>query len=591
MAGREPSVSAVPSSGWRRGLPAVAIALASSLPYLPAVASPFIQWDDLYYVVNAPLRLGGWRGLALQWDLIRALDSQRIEFFPLRDSVYWALWQLFGANPVPYHLTNLAFHALTSILVWRLGLRLGLSAWVAISGALTFAVHPIHVESVVWISALKDPMFLSAMLGSLVCYLRYRETLRPLDYGASLVLLMAALACKSLALPTVAIMVVAERWLGQPTPWRLIALRMIGPLAITAVSFGFIVLVGKANGVITGPHGGTWSSHWVLMSWALVRYIQQAVFPLGFRLHYCFPPSEGLADPRLWVAAVLIPLVAVASVVAWKKNRPLGLLCFWFFACLGPVANVLPFPALIADRYLYAPTVGSSLLIAWLLSRVRWRTLVTAGAVATLAVVSTARSSIWKHEWQLWDEVFQDPACWKDHSLNTFNALLIWGTSQSEPEFAIEIFRKAAERPEYPGVVRNPNAERVTCDRFLKSVLLRRQETLDLEVKAAEVGVMLCGRDARTWERLALANWKRRPDIARRAAAEAYRLDQISFRRYQLGLARANDGDVEGAIADLQHALTWEPEAVCPSFIRWLESLSEVQRGPFLPLRAHCDLR
>lgn len=585
---REPAASDASRPQGRSGWQAAAIVVASVLPYLPGVESPFIQWDDLYYVINAPLRVGGWQGFAAQWDLVRALDNIRIEFFPLRDSVYWALWQLFRADPVPYHVTNLVFHALTSLLVWRFALRLGLSPWVSVVGALLFAVHPIHVESVVWISALKDPMFLSAMLGSMVCYLRYRQTLRPWDYGAALVLLMAALACKSLALPTVVLMVAAERWVGAPTAWRLIALRAIGPLAITAVAFAHIILVGRANGVIAGPHGGTWASHWVLMSWALVRYVQQAVFPLGFRLHYCFPPAEGLADPRLWVALVLVPAVLLASWWAWKKNRTLGFLCFWFFACLGPVANVLPFPALIADRYLYAPTVGTALITAWLLSKVRWRTGVGVAALATLAAVATARSNVWKHEWQLWDEVFQDPACAEDHSLNTFNALLIWGTSQVEPEFAIEIFRKAAERPEYAGVVRNPNADRVTCDRFLKSVLIRRQETAELELKAAEVGVMFCASEARTWERLVLANWKRRPDIAQRAAEEAYKREQISFRRWQLGMARANAGDAAGAKADMAAALQWEPSAVCESFRLWLGAQPEAQRPEYESLRAYC---
>jgi hypothetical protein len=438
---------------------------------------------------------------------------------------------------------------------------------------------------VVWISALKDPLFLSAMLGSVICYLRYRETRRPLDYGASLVLLMASLWCKSLALPTVLLLVAAERLIGSPTPWRLIALRAVGPLVITAVAFGHILAVGRDNNVITGPHGGSWASHWVLMSWASVRYVQQALLPFEFRLHYCLTPAEGLSDSRLWSAVVLLSAVLVGCAFAWKKSRTLGFLCLWFFACLGPVANILPFPALIADRYLYAPTVGTVLLTAWLLEKARLRTALAAAAVVVLSAAALARSFTWQHEWQLWDEVVADAACWKDSSLITLNVLLIWGTSQPEPQFAIDAFSKVLDSAQWRPDVRYRD---VTCERFMTSVLRDRLERPELELRAAELGVMLCPTRAESWERLARVNWTRRPDIASRALEKAFEADRISFRRWQLGIARANSGDLSRAKEDIAAALAWEPAAICPSFRRWFEALTADEKAAFEPLRAHC---
>lgn len=579
----EPSPSHPPERGWHRWAMPLAIALAAVLPYLPGVTSPFTEWDDNYYVTRADkLRDGGLEGFLALWDFLGALIDRQIEFFPLRDSVYWVLFRLFRLNPVPYHVTNIALHVVASLLVRALVLRLGLKPWVAFTAALLFATHPVHVESVTWISALKDPMFLSAMLGSFVLYLRYRESLKPLHYGASLLLLVAALATKSLALATAPMMIFAERLIGKPTPWRLLALRAIGPMGITAISFGYVLAIGSAMGVVKEPHGGSWGNHWMLMSWALIRYVQQAFVPFGFRLHYCFPDPQGLADPRLWATLVLLPAMAGALFLAWRKNRTAAFLILWFFVCLGPVANIVPFPSLMADRYLYSPTVATAVLTAWLLASIKAGRVLVFAMVATYAGAGAARSHQWQKEHQLWDEVAEEPTCWRENSGLALNVLLEWAATQPDAERSLRAFHRVVEHPNIKGITGS-----LICDRLGLSPLGQRLADPVLELQAAELAARLCGDKAFAWERLAVANWRRRPDISARVMERAYVLEPITFRRWQLGVARLNNGEARG-VEDIKAALEAEPKAICHSFREWYGAQDAARKAQVEPLAALC---
>jgi hypothetical protein len=562
---------------------ALLIVVAATVPFLPGATAPFSEWDDPYYVFRSKrLTVAGWEGLSDLWVFENALRDEQIEFFPLRDSIYWVLWQGFGANPTPYHLANIAFHVLASLLVALVARRLGFSRWVALIAGLIFATHPVHTESVVWVSGLKDPMFLSAMLGSLACYLGYRETQKPALYAGALLLLAAALMCKSLALSTVFLFIASERLIGAPTRWRLIAMRVAGPLVLTAMSLVHIVAIGRATNIVSGPHGGNWGSHWILMAWAMVRYLQQAVLPASFRMYYCFAPAQGMADPRLWISVLVLLAVVAVGVVFYRRDRRLAFLLLWFFICLGPVANIIPFPALMADRYLYSPTVAVAMLVALGLSRLRQSRGLAVLVVLTLGLVTAGRAWAWQRVEELWDEVAEDTACWQDTSPLAVNALLQWALSQTDPEKAIEAFRSVARHPTHQRSLGD-----FTCDRFLRSTIKKTLDDEKLELRAAEVMAYFCPKYVNAWERLALAAWHRRPDIAARAMENAYLDSPLTFRRWRLGLARFNANDPR-AHSDIENALTREPGAVCVSFSKWLATLPEARRAEYSDLIKLC---
>lgn len=399
----------------RRALLQVALVLLPVLAFAPGLTSPLTHYDDPLYLDRPELTVPGFQGLAALWSGEAQLAKRFLEFFPLRDSVYWLLVQLWGKAPLPFHLASLALHVLATLLTFRFVLRLGQRRWVAAAVALLFAVHPIHIESVTWAAGLKDPLYTCFLLGSVLAWLRFREHQRPIDYAWFLALLVCGLWVKSMMLSTFLIVLALERLIGAPTEWKTIVRRLVAPGLICALFLAQFVGLARYVGVNTELHQGNLLAHVVLVGWAQVLYLRQLFFPASFRLIYCFAPVDSWLDARLFAGLGLV--IAVVLAVRWWRQHALRLFCLaFYFACLLPVANLLPFPAVMADRYLYAASIGALLLVATLLEpvRARVRNLVLGATVIALLFTTALRTSIWQDEELLWEEADEDPLCMED---------------------------------------------------------------------------------------------------------------------------------------------------------------------------------
>ena len=136
--------------------------------YLPALGAGFV-FDDRLYVTENP-RLGSLEGLGQIWTVVEQKEAQH-QYYPLTSSGFWLQHQLWGLRPVGYHLVNVLLHAANAVLLWRLLRRLGVpGAWLA--GAV-FALHPVHVQSVAWVSELKNVLSTSFFLLSLHAFVRW----------------------------------------------------------------------------------------------------------------------------------------------------------------------------------------------------------------------------------------------------------------------------------------------------------------------------------------------------------------------------------------------------------------------------------
>ncbi|MEW5740127.1 MAG: glycosyltransferase family 39 protein, partial [Myxococcota bacterium] len=306
---------------WRRhglALRAIGLGALAVVAFVPGLTSPFILLDDpLYVLKNERLHATGWAGFANLWSSADAYRGAFIEFFPLRDSLYWVLFHAFGPVSFPFHLTSLAFHVCATVLVWRLARRLVVDEAVAFLAAALFAVHPIHVESVTWVAGLKDPLHVSLMLAACLTFLGWREESRPWRYGASLVFLVLALLAKSMAVVTPVLLLALDRLHGPPRPWKESLRAVAAPAAVAGLFFIQFLLIARAAGVVMPPHGGSWLSHATLAVWAQVLYLGQMLAPVSSRLIYCFTPATGFLDVRLWAGLALV----AGGLVAWWRLR------------------------------------------------------------------------------------------------------------------------------------------------------------------------------------------------------------------------------------------------------------------------------
>lgn len=439
----------------QRALLQVALVLLPVLAFAPGLTSPLTHYDDPLYLDRPELTVPGFSGLAALWTGEAQLAKRFLEFFPIRDSVYWFIFQQWGKAPLPYHLVSLALHVLATLLTFRFVSRLGQSRWVAAAVGMLFAVHPIHIESVTWAAGMKDPLYTCFLLGSVLAYLRFRERRRGVDFAVFLGLLVGGLWVKSMMLSTLPIVLAIERLVGEPTPWKIIVRRLLAPGLICALFLAQFVALARYVGVNTQLHQGNLLAHAVLVGWAQVLYLRQLFFPASFRLIYCFAPVDSWLDARLFAGLGL--LVAVTLCVRWWRQQPLRLFCLaLYFACLLPVANLLPFPAVMADRYLYAASIGALLLVAMLLEpvRARVRNLVLGATVIGLLFTTALRTSVWQDEELLWQDADEDPLCMADPDFPASDTHYLRFLTAHDDETRLAALKRVIERGRIGIVVR-----------------------------------------------------------------------------------------------------------------------------------------
>src|ERR1700731_1583802 len=172
---------------WRVAVQVTAIAFAVWIVYLPALSAGFV-WDDEPLITKNPL-LQTVSGLSEIWSFGRTAD-----YFPLTNTFFWLEWHLFGGNAAGYHVLNILLQTVDCLLLWAVLRRLAVpGAWLA---ALIFGIHPVHVESVAWISELKNLLAMFWALLSVLLFLGPSDQ-RPLRGRAAYI---ASLVCFVLAL-------------------------------------------------------------------------------------------------------------------------------------------------------------------------------------------------------------------------------------------------------------------------------------------------------------------------------------------------------------------------------------------------------
>jgi hypothetical protein len=572
----------------RQALLIVAVVVAVVVAYASSVTAGFVSFDDdLYVTSNSLVQDRGIAGLLALWNPRDALDGTFVEFFPLRDSVYWLVWQLFGRAPAAFHAVNLVFHVAVSLLVGRLALRLGLSSWAAAMASLLFAVHPGHIESVVWIAGLKDPMFATFLLGALVAYARFIDGDGRGFYVGALALLVLSLLCKSLGFIAPGLLLLIEQLRGRG-PWPLRLLRLV-PFAVVCLgAVAFFVVVGHANGVIIPPHGGSWRDHTVLALWAFSRYVQQAVIPWDFQLLRCAADPDGWWDHRFFIGLFAVVAFGVALWRA-RRHRLAFFLLAWFPIALFPVMNILPFPALIADRYLYVPGIAVIFAIALALERLpeRLRRPATAATLATLALVTALRGSLWHDEALLWLDVAEDPACQNTPrpELRIADALI-----DKDPRRALEHFHASMNKAAFAGL---PSTTRCGAHATAAGAALAIDD-VNLAVRHIEAAIAICPTDPFIWDRASETFSRsgaldRELDAAERAVALSSTPRTSDRGRsngrtlpgmvWNRGLTRFRAGQVDGAAADFAAAIA-EDHDLCGRYQAWRADTAADARAP-----------
>jgi tetratricopeptide (TPR) repeat protein len=344
------------------------------LVYWPTLQNGFVSDDREYVVNNFSLRSSA--GLYNIWFKIGTIQ----QYYPLVFTTFWGEYQLWGLHPAGYHAVNMLLHAMAAILVWRVLVRLDVpGAWLA---AAIFAVHPVEVESVAWVSERKNVLSCALALAAMLCYWRFappeptgarRRPSPPTSvarryYGLSLLLFVGALLSKTVTASMPAVLLVILWWKRGRLTW----LDVRPLLPFFAVGIGLGVLTVWMEKVYVGAQGDrfdfTLADRLLIAGRAVWFYAGKLAWP--YPLMFFYP--RWTIDPHVWWQS-LFPITAVALVVVlWLARNRIGrgplAAALIFGGILVPAIgffDVFPFRfSFVADHYQYHASIALITLAA-----------------------------------------------------------------------------------------------------------------------------------------------------------------------------------------------------------------------------------
>jgi tetratricopeptide (TPR) repeat protein len=377
----------------------ILIACLAFLVYAPCLFGEFVYEDERFIEVNPAVTDLTWSNVVRYFTdpTSHAVVGHDV-FRPLRTFEFAVDWALSGGRPWLFHLHSMAYHVVVCLLLFSVLRRLlgaagnGAANAAALFGTLAFGLHPVHTESVAWISSRADVMVLFWILFALRLYLRDRLLLAALAFAG-------ALLSKETGVFFVAAVLLVDLFRRADRRWLWYGIYGVMAIAFVAIWIN-LVFVGKAEhvGHLKGQlWGGSYVMTLLTMAKGFLHYLRVMVLPVHFTVDYHVATSTGLGWHEA-LALVVLALIVTAAVTAGRRSR---FALAWFFVALLPASNLIrPIGIPTAERFLYLPMAGLAIWLGPLLARYRRSALVL---LACLFVLTLLRTRTWRSDDALWD--------------------------------------------------------------------------------------------------------------------------------------------------------------------------------------------
>ncbi len=507
--------------------------LAVAVLFGPAVQYDFVNYDDNIAVYENPAIRHGLDADGIHW----ALTTRHWGLWgPVTWLSYLTDYEIYGLKPWGYHLTNVVLHAATAVLLFLVLWRMTGQLWPCAFVAAVFAIHPLHVEVVAWVSERKGVLSGLFFVLSLGAYLEYVR--RPFSfwrYSTVAVFFALSLMSKPILVTLPFVLLLLDYWpLGRTAaiPLRRLIAEKIPWLLLTA-AWCFIspweegeTVIGLEKLPLSARIGNALVSY--------VAYLEKTFWPTNLAVFY---PHPGTSLPTWKPLAALLLLSAVTAFVLlrWRRNPCLPVGWFWYLGMLVPAIGLVQISShAMADRYMYLPQIGLCFALTWgTLYVVRsWPHRAWAcGTAASLALVALfacaqQQTTYWRDGKALWTHAIDaTPQSVLAHS-NLGMALM----QQGEFDEAIKRFEEALRI--------DPKCEDAQCGLGVTLVRLGR---LDEALPHLEEAVKL---------------WPESPGFKSNLGRALTSRANLSAQR----------GNVDGAIKDLDRAAELEPSKAATHF-------------------------
>jgi protein O-mannosyl-transferase len=596
------------------------LALITLAVYLPVLEASFVTFDDTSYLTDNPKVQAGvtWEGA--RWAFTR---SHAANWHPLSWLSHMLDCQLYGLKPAGHHLTSLLFHTANTLLLFGLLKRLTRAFWRSAFVAALFALHPLHVESVAWVSERKDVLSTFFFLLTLWAYTRYAERSavgrhgliltrgRSTDnastfYLLSLCFFALGLMSKPMLVTVPFVLLLLDYWplerlrlpifssqaQAAPSPtsvWRQ-AVEKVPFLVLSAASCVVTVIAQRKGGALAsldGESAVSLESRLINTPISYVWYLVKMIWPSDLAVIYPYIREWPLM--KVLLATALLVALTVAAV--WQGRRRAYVLMgwLWYLGTLVPVIGLVKVGAQsIADRYMYIPSIGLFVILAWgvadLTANWAHRVLPLAGAAAAVLTACALTAGAQLLYWLDSELLFRHTLAVTQNNYLACNNLGFYFAQQGQQELAKKYYRSAIEiAPKWAGARNNLGATLVYQKKYEEAIAML-EEALRVNAQSADaesnLGAALCclGRTDEAMGHLrkaiqlnpeyALAHYNLgnallQQDRLAEAAAE-FRLaaelkPQYAEAHNNLALALAKQGKLDAAVVEFGRALVLQP--------------------------------
>jgi tetratricopeptide (TPR) repeat protein len=395
----------------RDALIVLLLAAITLVVYAQVRTHEFVNFDDYIYVVDNPNMKDGLDAASIA----RAFVPYAAYWIPLTWLSLLVDRQIYGLDPTGYLLTNVALHLLNTILLYFLLARMTRAPWRSAFVAAVFAVHPLHVESVAWVTERKD--VLSVFFGMLTLHVHVWRARKP-SFGRGILVavpFVLALLSKPSLVTLPVVLLLLDYWPlgrfrldgGRPfSPGSSLrrALTEKIPLFVMSVAVGAVAIATQAamGGMEMSSRIST-LTRIVNAFGSFLEYLATTFWPSGLAVVYPMPLEMPTPEPAILGAAILV--LATLAVLSRAASRPwLAVGWLWFLVTLAPVSGFLHVGVQArADRFMYVPLIGLSILVTWLAADLVGRSAAgqvaaaVAGSVvvAALAAVAYRQAAYW----------------------------------------------------------------------------------------------------------------------------------------------------------------------------------------------------
>ncbi|MDP2912536.1 MAG: hypothetical protein Q8N91_00825, partial [Candidatus Omnitrophota bacterium] len=382
-------------SGIKAGL---LIFFVSVIVYSNSLGGEFIYDDGYFIVKNINIRnLENIPSFFINPAAVAFSELAKDVYRPVTTSSYALDYFLWKLNTFGYHLVNVLFHSFNAILLFLFLYAVFGKISFALFASLFFACHPVQTEVVSWISGRASVLFLFFYLAALLFYVKRYFVL-------SLFLYALSLFSKEMAVTLPLVLIACDAHFFPKDAFRKKVLRYCPYFALTLF---FLVLRSFVLKRVSqcGWWGGSPYHTFLTMAWVMAEYIKLLFFPVKLCAFYVLDAARSIAETKVLASVTALAALSISLPYLFKRFRRASFAVWWFFITILPVSNIVPLRALMAERFLYLPSIGFCILIAVFIDRLkavftkRGRLVANAAAIALILAYSmrtVARNEDWK---------------------------------------------------------------------------------------------------------------------------------------------------------------------------------------------------